>query len=119
MSETLFDRLGGAEGIARIASDTIDNHLKNPLVANRFSGSDIPAVKKLATDFFITGSGGPNVYQGKDMLSAHRHMNISDNEFMAVVDDVMAALSASGLSDAVKSEVLFVFYSLRPQVVGV
>jgi hemoglobin len=119
MSETLFDRLGGADGIARIVSAAIDNHLKNPVVANRFSGSDVPAVKKTATDFFITGSGGPNVYRGKDMLTAHRHMNISDSEFMAVVDDVMAALSAAGLGDGVKSEVLYIFYSLRPQVVGV
>lgn len=119
MSETLFDRLGGAEGIARIVSDTIDNHLKNPVVANRFSGSDIATVKKTATDFFITGAGGPNVYKGKDMLTAHRHMNISDNEFMAVVDDVMAALSAAGHGDAVKSDVLYIFYSLRPQVVRV
>ena len=119
MAQTLFDRLGGAEGIARIVSDTIDNHLKNPLVANRFSGGDIATLKKTATDFFITGSGGPNVYKGKEMLAAHRHMNISDNEFMAVVDDVMAALSGAGLDDGVKSEVLYIFYSLRPQVVRV
>lgn len=119
MSASLYERLGGAEGIHRIASHTIDNHLRNPLVAPRFARGDIAAMKRTVTDFFITGSGGPQVYKGKDMLSAHRNMNISDNEFMAAVDDVMAALAASGIGDREKSEVLYIFYSLRPQVVRV
>ena len=119
MAKSLYERLGGTEGITKIASDVIDNHLKNPKVAARFSGSDIPAVKQKAAEFFITGSGGPSIYVGKEMIDAHRHMNISDAEFMAVVDDAMDALTTSGISDDAKAEVLYIFYSLRPQVVGV
>lgn len=119
MSGSLYERLGGAEGIFRIASDTVDNHLKNPLIAPRFARADLMTVKKTVADFFITGSGGPQVYKGKDMISAHRGMNISDNEFMAAVDDVMAALTASGVGDREKGEVLYIFYSLRPQVVRI
>jgi hemoglobin len=89
------------------------------LVAPRFANSDIPKVKKTVAEFFITGSGGPDVYKGKEMLEAHRNMNISDNEFMAAVDDVMSALTASGAGDQEKSDVLYIFYSLRPQVVRV
>ena len=119
MSDTLYERLGGTKGIEKIASDTVDNHMKNPLVAQRYAGSDLPKTKKAVAEFFIAGTGGPDVYQGKDMLEVHRHMNISDNEFMAVVDDVMAALTASNIGDREKSDVLFTFYSLRPQIVGV
>jgi hemoglobin len=119
MSGSLYERLGGAEVIFRIASDTVDNHLKNPLIAPRFARSDLMTVKKTVADFFITGSGGPQVYKGKDMVSAHRGMNISDNEFMAAVDDVMAALTASSVGDREKGEVLYIFYSLRPQVVRI
>ena len=85
----------------------------------RFAGSDADSMKKKAADFFSSGSGGPQVYDGKDMLSAHKHMNISDNEYMAAVDDLMAALSNSGVGDAEKAEVLYIFYTLRPEVVGV
>ena len=119
MSDTLCDRLGGAEGLARIASDLVDNHLANPLIAARFSGVDVESFKRTAADFFSHGSGGPKVYKGKDMLSAHKHMNISDTEFMAAVDDLMKALSNSGVGDREKSEVLYLFYTLRPDVVGV
>lgn len=119
MSETLYDRLGGTEGIMKIASDLVDNHLKNAVLAPRFAGSDVANLKKTAAEFFIAGSGGPPVYKGKDLLDAHRHMNISDNEFMAAVDDVMKALTAAGMGDREKSDVLYIFYNLRPQVVGV
>ena len=119
MPDTLFTRLGGTEGLTKIASDLVDNHLANPLIASRFSGSDPIAMKKKAADFFSLGSGGPKVYEGKDMLSAHRHMNISDNEYMASVDDLMKALSSSNVGDREKAEVLYIFYSLRPQIVGV
>ena len=76
-------------------------------------------MKKKAADFFSMGSGGPQNYDGKDMLSAHKHMNISDNEYMAAVDDLMAALSNSNVGDREKGEVLYIFYTLRPEVVGV
>lgn len=119
MTRTLYERLGSTEGITKIVSDLVDNHLKNAKISARFSGSDIPALKRKAAEFFIAGSGGPPVYAGKDMLDVHRHMNISDGEYMAMVDDAMDALAASGVGDDSKAEVLFIFHSLRPQVVGV
>ncbi len=119
MSDTLFVRLGSEAGIRAIAADVVDNHVTHPLIAPRFAGSDLPRLKKMAGDFFIAGTGGPAIYEGKDMLTAHRHMNISDIEFMAVVDDVMAALDKNGIGQREKEELLFTFYSLRPQVVRV
>lgn len=119
MSDTLYTRLGGTEGITRIASDLVDNHLANPLISARFSGSDIPRFKATARDFFMLGSGGPQVYAGKDMRSAHAHMNISDTEYMAAVDDLMKALTSSAVGDREKAEVLYIFHTLRPDVVGV
>ena len=63
----------------------------------------------MVTEFFISGSGGPDVYKGKDMRTAHQNMNISDNEYMAAVDDVMAALDKNGIGQREKEEVLFIF----------
>ena len=119
MTDTLFSRLGGTEGVTRIASNLVDNHLANPLIAARFAGSDVPRMKKMAADFFSLGSGGPQVYTGRDMLSVHKHMNISDNEYMASIDDLMKALTDSGVGDREKADVLYIFYQLRPDVVGV
>lgn len=116
---SLYDRLGGEENIVKISNDLVEYHSVNPLLKARFVDSDLSKLKKDVADFFITGSGGPEVYEGEDMLAVHKGMNISDNEYMSAVDDVMKALDNNGIGDTEKSEVLYIFYSLRPEVVAV
>ena len=116
MSESLFERLGGTESITSLASGVVDNHCANPVISPRFADSDIPALKKAAAEFFITGTGGPEVYQGKDMVAAHKNMNISSAEFMAFLDDAMAALAKNNIGQREQEEVLFALFSMRHDV---
>lgn len=117
MSKSLFERLGGIVGITNIANDVVDSHLVNKTIATRFSESDIPKLKNAAATFFITGTGGPEVYKGKDMLAAHKGMNISAMEFMAVLDDALLALKKNNIEQREQEEVLFALYSMRSQIV--
>jgi len=117
MTTSLFERLGGNEGITAIANDVIDNHIANKTIATRFADSDVPALKHAAATFFISGTGGENIYKGKDMLSTHKGMNISALEFMAVLDDALAALSKNNIGQREQEEVLFVLYSMRSDIV--
>jgi hemoglobin len=119
MSASLYERLGGTEGITRLASDVIDNHVTNNTINTRFADSDVSALKNAAATFFITGTGGPEVYQGKDLLQAHKGMNISAAEFMAVLDDALAAMEKNDIGQREQEEVLFALYSMRSQVVAV
>ncbi|WP_050931828.1 group I truncated hemoglobin [Aestuariivita boseongensis] len=119
MTRTLYERLGGTDGIRQIVDVLVDNHSKNPVVSSRFAGSDMNNLKQLAGDFFITGSGGPEIYSGKDMIAAHQFMNISGDEFVAVLDDAMNALQANGIGQREQEEVLYILYSLKDQVVGI
>lgn len=117
MSESLYERLGGTEGVTRIANDLVDNHLANEAIATRFAESDVAALKKGAATFVITGTGGPNVYEGKDMLETHKGMNISAMEFMAVMDDALSALQKNNVGQREQEEMLYIIYSMRSQVV--
>jgi len=117
MSTSLYERLGGTEGITKIANDVIDNHVTNEAIATRFAESDVPALKNAAATFFIAGTGGPDVYKGKDLLAAHKGMNISAAEFMAVLDDALSALEKNNIGQREQEEVLFALYSMRSQVV--
>ena len=49
-------------------------------------------LKNAAATFFISGTGGLDVYKEKDLLAAHKGMNISGTEFMAVLDDALNAM---------------------------
>ena len=117
MSESLFKRLGGTETITNIASDLVDIHLANPAISARYTGKDVAALKNGAATFFIAGTGGPDVYKGKDMLATHKGMNISATEFMAVLDDALAALEKNNIGQREQEEVLFVLYSMRGDIV--
>ena len=51
---SLYERLGGTEGITAIADDLVNNHVANPRIAPRYTASDIAKVKHAAATFFIT-----------------------------------------------------------------
>jgi len=117
MSASLYERLGGTEGITKISSDLVEIHLANPRIATRYKASDINAVKNGAATFFISATGGPDVYKGKDMIATHKGMNIDNSEFNAVLDDAMEALEKNGIGQREREEVLFALYGLKSQVV--
>lgn len=119
MELSLYERLGGSEGITKIAYDTVDLHLKNPAISPRFIKSDVAALKIAAATFFIMGTGGPSVYEGEDMLSTHKGMNISDVEFNVVLDDILQALEMNNVGQKEKEEVLFVLYGMKKDIVAV
>ena len=116
---SLYERLGGTDGITAIANDLVDTHLSNPRISPRYADSDVAAVKHAAATFFIAGTGGPSVYEGKDMLTAHRGMNIDDAEFVAVLDDAIVALDKNGIGQREKEEVLFILYGMKREIVHV
>ena len=117
--QTLYERLGGSDIITKIVSDLVDIHMKNPRIAPRFLASDLPKLKQSAATFFIAGSGGPNNYRGKDMLSAHKGMNIDAEEFVAVLDDALEALEKNNVGQREKEEVLYILYSMRREIIRV
>jgi hemoglobin len=116
MDTSLYERLGGTEGITRIAGDVVDNHLANPRIAPRFASSDVAAIKHAAATFFITGTGGPACYEGKDMASAHAGMNIDAGEFVAVLDDGLKALQKNNVGQREQEEVLYILYSMKSDI---
>ncbi len=116
MNTSLYQRLGGAEGIAAIVDDVVDRHAVNPLLAPRFSGKDLPRAKQMGTLFFCMGAGGPEKYEGRDMRTVHAGMNISEQELIATIDDFVAALQARGIGPTEVNEVVAVLYSLKGEV---
>jgi len=120
VTNSLYQRLGGADGIARLVDDAIAAHLNNPVVKTRFENiKDLEHAKNMARQFFSAGSGGPVNYTGKDMLTAHKGMNISEQEYLAVMDDIVGAMENNGLNEDTKKDVIAILYSLKDQIIRV
>lgn len=120
MNDTLYQRLGGAATIAALVDDVIAAHLINPVVKTRFENvKDLDRTRKMATAFFCAGAGGPEPYTGKDMLTAHKGMNVSEQEYLAVMDDVVGAMAKLRLGEDTKKDVIAILYSLKGQIIRV
>lgn len=124
MESSLYQRLGGAAGISAIVEDVVAAHMANPLIQARFlpyaeQPERLAAVKKHLRDFLGMGSGGPEHYDGKGMMGAHRGMNISAEEYMAAMDDIMSVLAKHGADDATRNQVLAIAYSLKGEILRV
>ncbi len=120
MTTTLYQRLGGAEGIARLVDDAVAAHLANPLIKTRFEQiKDLAHVKQLSREFFNAGSGGSSNYTGKGMRAAHKGMNVSEQEYLAATDDIIEAMDKNGIEEDAKKDVLAILYSLKGEIIRV
>lgn len=117
---SLYERLGRFDGITRIVHDVMDAHLANPVVAPRFQAvKDLDHAKKMAVEFFCVGCGGSETYTGRDLLVAHKGMNISEQEYMAAMDDILSALEKNDIDPGTRGEVTAVLYSLKGSIIRV
>ncbi len=120
MSEaTLYQRLGGESTIRAIAGDIFDLHSANDAVKARYVDSDREKVVQLVTEFICAGTGGTQSYTGRNMLETHRGMNINEQEYMAVIDDIMAACDKNGVGEGEKNEVLRICFELKGEILRV
>ena len=120
MEQTLYERMGGESVIRSLANDIADNHLANPLIKTRFEiVEDMDKIKQIVFEFICAGSGGPQTYTGKGMLGAHKGMNISEEEFIAVVDDIFLAMDQNNIGEAEQKDMLAIVYSLKGEIIRV
>jgi hemoglobin len=120
---TLFERLGGTEGISQLVDDVVENHMKNPAIKVRFlpykdQPERLAKIKQHTVDFFSAGSGGSAIYTGRDMPATHRGMNISASEYMHAMDDIMLALDSHEIDEESKKEVLAILWSLKESIMA-
>ena len=118
-SPTLYERIGGADVLRRVASDLVDAHTVNPIIAPRFQAIDQAVAKQHAFEFFCMGSGGAEPYTGRDVREVHTGMNLSEQEYLVAVDDLMMVLAKNGVGEREQQEVLFIFYSLKGEVLRI
>jgi hemoglobin len=121
---SLFERLGGSPGIEQIVEEVASRHLVNPVIAARFrryleEPQKLQELKVHLARFLEMGSGGPQRYEGRDMKSTHTGMNISAAEYMATMDDIMAALAHVGIDEQTRKDVLAIAWSLKGDIIHV
>jgi hemoglobin len=121
-TKSLFARLGGTKGISALVDDIAALHIENPLISARFRPllnppEKIEKTKQHLCDFLEMGSGGPAEYSGRSMPETHRGMNVSEAEYVAVLDDIISALNKHGIDEQTQKDVLWIAYSLKREII--
>lgn len=114
---TLFERVGGREGLQVVVTDTVRRHQINEEIKHLMDGVDSDHLAMQVTDFLVVGTGGDGDYKGRDMVAAHEHLHLSNADFLAAGGDLGASMNAAGWGEDEKQELLCAFVALRPDVV--
>jgi hemoglobin len=116
--KTLYDRLGGKPAITAVVDDFVGNVAADTRINGFFAKADVPRLKANLVDQICQASGGPCVYKGRDMMTAHKGMGISDADFNALVEDLVKTLDKFNVPAKEKGELLGVLGPLKPQIVN-
>lgn len=134
--KTLYDRLGGQEGVDAIVADWVTRVMADPTVnwerkgmkqggwsINRgksiewdANAGNVDKMKKHIAQFIAIKTGGPTEYSGGEMKQVHAGMRITNTEFDASVGALKATLDKLQIPNDEQKELLAVFESTRTQV---
>jgi hemoglobin len=114
---SLYEKLGGEQRVRKIVNDVLDRNFNNPAIGHHFQKVDMAKLKQLVFEFFSMGTGGPHKYTGRDMVSSHANLNISEEDFRIANGDTRMALEENGVDEAVINEVIAILDSMKGDVV--
>lgn len=118
---TLYERLGGEEGIDLIVDEALRQMAADPLLQPSFvdvSAFDYPRFKYNFTQQLCEIADGPCRYRGKDMREAHRGLQISQAQFDRSGLIIQRALQRFEVDRDAQNEVLRRLGALGPDIVG-
>jgi len=117
---SLYQRLG-YDALAAVTDDFIgriatDAQLKRFFVGHNKEG--LQRIRQHIIDFLCVATGGPCVYTGQDMKTAHTGLGITEADWNASVQDLTATLNKFNVPDKEKGEVLGAISGLKGDIVG-
>lgn len=118
-TKSLFDRLGGLPAITAVTDEFIARVVADTRINGKFAKSSGPRIRLHLIEQLCLVTGGPCVYTGNKMTKVHKHMMVTEGEFNALVEDLVAALDKFNVPEKEKGELLGILGPLKSQIVEV
>lgn len=116
---SLYDRLGGIDAITAVVRAVANRQLKDDRINQKFARTEPDRLVKEFVDQICEATGGPCTYTGRSMVEAHHNMGVTNGEFEAFVQDVVAVLDDFNVGKTEQGELLNILAPLRPEIVQV
>jgi hemoglobin len=114
---TLFQRLGGTEGVAAIANTLIDRVVADPQLGRSFKDSDVARIKRLLAEQLCELTGGGCQYSGDSMKQTHAGHHIGQAEFYGMVEDLRKVLKERSVDTRSINELLRLLAPMKRDIV--
>ena len=119
----LFERLGGTYPIAVVVDDFIERLLVNDTLNANAAIKDArdrvpkPGLKFQVTALVAQVTGGPYVYQGRDMKASHAHLGITEKEWEAMAGEFKKSLDKYKVPEAEQKELFEIVGTTKKDIV--
>jgi len=117
---TLYQRLGGYDSLAVLTDDFIARLVRDPSLSRCFAAATGEArdrFRQHLLDQLCAASGGPCLYVGRDMRTAHRGLGIGEADWAATIGHLIASLDKREVGPKEKDEVLRMVARLKKDIV--
>jgi hemoglobin len=94
--DSLYKRLGGYDALAAVTDDFIGRLASDPKLGRFFVGLSNDSkvrVRQHVVDFLCHATGGPCKYTGRDMVTAHTGLGITEEDWNISVQALGATLN--------------------------
>jgi len=121
--KSLYDRLGGLQGITVVVDDFINRLLvnkqlnKNPAINAGRKSSPAPYLKFQVSQMVCGATGGPCKYTGKAMKESHTHLNISEKEWGVMAGEFKKSLDKFKVPAAEQKELFDIVGTTKADIV--
>jgi hemoglobin len=116
---SIFAEIGGAPAVSAAVDSFYERVLADPELSVWFDGIQLSKLKEHQRAFLAVGLGGPELYEGRSMRTAHRGQRITDEAYTAALDHLAAALTDLGVQESITVQVIERIEKLRAAIVGV
>lgn len=119
-SESLYKRLGGYDAIAAVTDEFVGRLVSNKTLARFFTGASTNSkqrIRQLVVDQLCAVTGGPCVYIGRDMKTAHAGMGITEADWNAAVKDLVDTLDKFKVPQKEKDELIAIVATTKADIV--
>lgn len=118
--KSLYKRLGGYDALAAVTDDFITRLATDKTLGRFFVGASDNSkmrIRQLVLDQLCAATGGPCIYIGREMKTAHKGLGITEEDWNISVKHLLATLAKFKVPEKEQKEVAAAISGLKADIV--
>ena len=117
-SRSLFERLGGQAGIEAVVDALLVNIGADSRIKQYFNNLDQVRFKTNNVAFLCEKTGGPCTYTGGEIKRVHKSLQVTSEDFNAMMETIGKTLDEKSVAEADKKELMDLMASFKADIVS-